>query len=426
MNRFYLIVRARMRDDEILDHFGQAPPALGLTARIVDRIERPVVLRLLELTAPFQLPSGHEIQLLRAKLKTEGISTSKVRGLHEVPEPPSSTRRKANQIRPNAIAGARVAIAVLERSSVASDTGVFDGRLTRLTLAKRYGDRLAANPREPVPTLPSVLDLAVPWTVDLSEVDSAHGTHVASTAAAAGEHPGEAPAAEVVAYRVADEWELMKALEHFSSNPLAGVAVTAMGLDRLTQDEEDLCEAYIGAVTATGIPLVVAGGNVPDAGNLVVGPPASYAGAIAVGTFIDVKRVGGVLGDADPTDRVWDSSAHGRAGTRKPDVLDWNGGYVAAEPGGGYSAPIEGTSLASGNLAGLVASLLGRCDTERLAPAELRNVLQACCIELSDEDGKVYPENVQGMGALVKTNLGEINASNYHSPPVMRRTHRAK
>ncbi|WP_405429276.1 S8 family serine peptidase [Micromonospora sp. NBC_00617] len=107
-------------------------------------------------------------------------------------------------------------------------------------------------------------------------------------------------------------------------------------------DREALLPATT-ALDAAGIFVVAAAGNTGPWCASIDDPPAPYANVLTVGA-VDAQR------------RVAEFSSRGPVpgGTGKPDVLAPGVGVVSAMPGGGYAA-LDGTSMATPQVAGVVA-----------------------------------------------------------------------
>ncbi|MEU7843207.1 S8 family serine peptidase [Micromonospora sp. NPDC049114] len=107
-------------------------------------------------------------------------------------------------------------------------------------------------------------------------------------------------------------------------------------------DREALLPATT-ALDAAGIFVVAAAGNTGPWCASIDDPPAPYANVLTVGA-VDAKR------------RVAEFSSRGPVpgGIGKPDVLAPGVGVVSAMPGGGYAA-LDGTSMATPQVAGVVA-----------------------------------------------------------------------
>jgi subtilisin family serine protease len=126
------------------------------------------------------------------------------------------------------------------------------------------------------------------------------------------------------------------------------------------------------ALAAAGILVVAAAGNTGPYCGSIADAPAPYP---------DVLTVGAV----DRTRRLTEFSSRGPAvgGAAKPDLVAPGAGVLSAFPGGGY-ATLDGTSMATPQVAGVVAlmwsanpALVGDLDrtrrilTETATPAEL-------------------------------------------------------
>ncbi|RKN39075.1 S8 family serine peptidase [Micromonospora endolithica] len=121
----------------------------------------------------------------------------------------------------------------------------------------------------------------------------------------------------------------------------------------------------VDALDAAGILVVAAAGNTGPYCASIDDPPAPYASALTVGAVDDRRR-------------VTDFSSRGPApgGAAKPDLVAPGAEVVSAMPGGGYAA-LSGTSMATPQVAGVVAlmwsanpALVGDLDRTRAILAD--------------------------------------------------------
>ncbi|MFJ8833877.1 S8 family serine peptidase [Micromonospora aurantiaca] len=143
------------------------------------------------------------------------------------------------------------------------------------------------------------------------------------------------------------------------------------------------------ALTAAGILVVAAAGNTGPSCGSIADPPAPYPDVLTVGA-VDRQR------------RVTEFSSRGPApdGRAKPDLVAPGAAVVSAMPGGGYAA-LDGTSMATPQVAGVVAlmwsanpALLG--DLERTR-AILRDTAQPVPSPAGTCGG---PQDVSGAGLV--------------------------
>lgn len=213
-----------------------------------------------------------------------------------------------------------------------------------------------------------------------------HGTHVAGTVLA-GDGVGVAPGARWVAALVCpdettciDSW-IVAAMQWLAepSRP-ADLRPGVMNGSFSTPTSENLVyKTAVDELVAGGIVVVAAAGNNPA----VVGAPASYPAAIAVGAVTDQGK-------------VWRDSGRGRSlGTDvKPEVVAPGVGITSTVPGGGWSRR-TGTSMAAPHVAG-VAALLRQARPE-LTPQDIKDILKRTARPVSPE---TVPQHDSGWGTV--------------------------
>ncbi|MGA3488752.1 S8 family serine peptidase [Micromonosporaceae bacterium DT55] len=143
------------------------------------------------------------------------------------------------------------------------------------------------------------------------------------------------------------------------------------------------------ALTAAGIFVVAAAGNTGPRCGSIEDPPAPYA---------DVFTVGAVDRSATATD--FSSRGPAPGGVGKPDVVAPGADVVSAMPGGGFSA-LDGTSMATPQVAGVVAlmwsaypQLIGDVATTSRILRETTGPARAGADDCGD------PRNVVGSGLV--------------------------
>ncbi|MGC4894939.1 S8 family serine peptidase [Micromonospora sp. DT31] len=243
-----------------------------------------------------------------------------------------------------------------------SDSGV-DGRHPDLAAGFRGGDD-------------SWYD---PWEGRRAPADrGGHGTHTLGSAVGRG-GIGVAPGARWLGCvnldrnlgspaRYLDCLQFMLAPFPPGGNPLVDgrperapdVLTNSWGCPPLEGCDPAALRAATAALTAAGILVVAAAGNTGPSCRSIVDPPAPYP---------DVLTVGAVDRDRSVTD--FSSRGPAPDGATKPDLVAPGAGVLSAMPGGGY-ATLDGTSMATPQVAGVVAlmwsanpALLGDLDRTR-------------------------------------------------------------
>ncbi|MET8039741.1 S8 family serine peptidase [Micromonospora sp. NPDC005215] len=149
------------------------------------------------------------------------------------------------------------------------------------------------------------------------------------------------------------------------------------------------------ALDAAGIFVVVAAGNTGPWCASIDDPPAPYADVLTVGA-VDAQR------------RVAEFSSRGpvSGGTGKPDVLAPGVGVVSAMPGGTYAA-LDGTSMATPQVAGVVAlmwsanpALVGDVDRTRQILRDTATAATPTYRSDNPADACGDPSNVTGSGQV--------------------------
>ncbi|MGQ5259378.1 S8 family serine peptidase [Micromonospora sp. ZYX-F-536] len=149
------------------------------------------------------------------------------------------------------------------------------------------------------------------------------------------------------------------------------------------------------ALDAAGIFVVAAAGNTGPWCASIDDPPAPYPDVLTVGA-VDAQR------------RVAEFSARGPVpgGLHKPDVLAPGVGVVSAMPGGGYAA-LDGTSMATPQVAGVVAlmwsanpALVGDLPRTRQILRDTATPAEATYRSRNPADACGGPANVTGAGQV--------------------------
>ncbi|NMO50769.1 S8 family serine peptidase [Actinoplanes sp. TBRC 11911] len=184
-----------------------------------------------------------------------------------------------------------------------------------------------------------------------------HGTHVASTVAAAGAHPGVAPGAKLLIGKVLDdtgsglESGIIEGMQWAADQ---GARVVNMSLGGDPTDGTDPLAAAVNEISASkGTLFVIAAGN--SGADNTIGSPGSAASALTVGAV-------------DGDDALADFSSRGpRVGDHglKPEITAPGVGIVAARAAGTTMGdPVDdlytsasGTSMATPHVAGAAAIL---------------------------------------------------------------------
>lgn len=201
-----------------------------------------------------------------------------------------------------------------------------------------------------------------PWRHTRDPADTAgHGTHTLATAVGRTQ-TGVAPGAQWVGCvnlfrnlgnpaRYLDCLQFMLAPFPAGGDPFTDgrperaphVLTNSWGCPRLEGCDEGALRQATAALATAGIFAVVAAGNTGPFCGSVDDPPAPYPDVLTVGA-VDRDREVTQFSSRGPTD----------AGEVKPDVVAPGAAVLSAMPGGGYST-LDGTSMATPHVAGVVA-----------------------------------------------------------------------
>ncbi|GIJ36766.1 peptidase S8 [Micromonospora andamanensis] len=149
------------------------------------------------------------------------------------------------------------------------------------------------------------------------------------------------------------------------------------------------------ALEAAGILVVAAAGNTGPFCGSVQDPPAPYADVLTVGAVDDRRRV-----------TAFSSRGPTISGAAKPDLMAPGAEVVSAMPGGGY-AVLDGTSMATPQVAGVVAlmwsanpELIGDLDRTRRILAETADPVETDGPSRDQTDDCGGPPNIAGAGLV--------------------------
>jgi Subtilase family len=249
-----------------------------------------------------------------------------------------------------------------------------------------------------------------PWNHTRSPVDhNGHGTHTMGSALGAG-GIGVAPGAQWMACVNLDRnmgnpayyldcLQFMMAPfatggKAFAGNPAraADVLTNSWGCPTLEGCDRTALQPAVDALTAAGIFFVAAAGNEGPRCSSIDDAPAPYAASFTVGAV-------------DRSGKVASFSSRGSvAGETKPDLVAPGVGVVSALPGGGYGA-LDGTSMATPQVAGVVALMWSA------SPALRGNVSLTAQILRQTTDPATPAGDGGGCGGAQQVGAGLVNAS---------------
>jgi subtilisin family serine protease len=249
-----------------------------------------------------------------------------------------------------------------------------------------------------------------PWNGTSAPVDvEGHGTHTMGSALGAG-GIGVAPGAQWMAcvnlgrdmanpgYYL-DCMQFMLAPfarggDAFHGDPSRGADIQTNSWGCPTTEGCDLrsLEPAVDALTSAGVFFVAAAGNEGPRCGSIDDAPAPYAATFTVGAV-----------DRDGTVADFSSRSTGTATSpAKPDVVAPGVGVVSALPGGGYAA-LDGTSMATPQVAGVVALMWS-------ANPALRGDVALTAKILRDTASPATATHDDGCGGAAQTGAGEVNA----------------
>jgi hypothetical protein len=186
----------------------------------------------------------------------------------------------------------------------------------------------------------------------------------------------------------------------FNADPDRGadVLTNSWGCPELEGCDARSLRPAIDALTAAGLFVVVAAGNEGPWCGSIDDPPAPYPDSFTVGA---VDRDGQVTGF---------SSRGPAAGGVKPDVVAPGAGIVSAVPGGGYRS-LDGTSMATPQVAGVVALMWSAAPALRGNIAETARILRQTATPALPS-GDCALDDQQGAG-LIDANAAVYEATQY-------------
>ncbi|MFH1592142.1 MAG: S8 family serine peptidase, partial [Candidatus Woesearchaeota archaeon] len=204
--------------------------------------------------------------------------------------------------------------------------------------------------------------------------DMGHGTHVAATAAGDGVLKGVAPDADIVAYKVLDEYgggwfnDIIAAIDRSVDPNQDGdfsdhLDVISLSLGGGGNPDDDMSLAIDNAVDL-GVVAVVAAGN--DYGEGTIGSPGTARKAITVGA-VDKELNMADFSSKGPV--IWEDALGNKVSLIKPDIVapgvnicaaQWEDAWSDRECLDDEHTSISGTSMATPHVAGLAALIKQR------------------------------------------------------------------
>ncbi|MBU1124385.1 S8 family serine peptidase [Patescibacteria group bacterium] len=204
--------------------------------------------------------------------------------------------------------------------------------------------------------------------------DHGHGTHVAATAAGNGVLKGVAPDADVISYKVLDQYgggwgyDIIAAIDRSVDPNQDGdlsdhLDIISLSLGGWGNPDDDMSLAIDNAVEL-GVIVVIAAGN--DYGEGTIGSPGTARKAITVGA-VDKELNMADFSSKGPV--IWEDALGNKVSLIKPDVVapgvsicaaQWEDAWGDRECLDDEHTSISGTSMATPHVAGLAALIKQR------------------------------------------------------------------
>lgn len=178
----------------------------------------------------------------------------------------------------------------------------------------------------------------------------------------------------------------------------ADVLTNSWGCPTMEGCDARSLQPAIDALTAAGLFVVAAAGNEGPRCGSIDDPPAIYPGSFTVGAV-------------DSDGLIADFSSRGSVtGVFKPDVVAPGVGVVSAMPGGGYAA-LDGTSMATPQVAGVVALMWSASAKLRGNVTATAKILRSTAVPTTPNGN--CPTADQEGGGLVDANAAVYAASTF-------------
>jgi hypothetical protein len=256
-----------------------------------------------------------------------------------------------------------------------------------------------------------------PWNHTRTPVDhDGHGTHTMGSAVGAG-GIGVAPGAQWMACVNLDRnlgnpsfyLDCLQFLlapfgpggDAFHGDPRRGADIATNSWGCPTQEGCDLrsLQPAIDALTMAGVFVVASAGNEGPRCGSIDDPPAPYPDTFTVGAVNRARRVAGFSSRGPAVSRPRSTGvAGGNARAPKPDLVAPGIDVVSSLPGGGYG-PLDGTSMATPQVAGVVALMWSANPTLRGDVARTAQILRSTTTPATG-DGACVASDETGAGLV--------------------------